>query len=75
MSLGLKHPLIYEINTWVWLDELSRREGRAMSLASVPDAEWEHIAALGFDSVWLMGVWERSPEGLPNFHGKRWASG
>jgi hypothetical protein len=59
-----KSPLIYEINTWVWLEELSRREQRALTLASVPDAEWDHIAALGFDAVWLMGVWERSPEGI-----------
>ena len=33
-----KSPLIYEINTWVWLDELSRREQRSLTLASVPDA-------------------------------------
>lgn len=59
-----RHPLIYEINTWVWLDELSRREQQALSLASVPDAQWDRIAALGFDAVWLMGVWERSPEGI-----------
>lgn len=59
-----KHPLIYEINTWVWLDELSRREHRLLTLATVPDREWDHLAALGFDAVWLMGVWERSPEGI-----------
>jgi hypothetical protein len=59
-----KHSLIYEINSWVWLDELSRREQRALTLASVPDAEWDRLAALGFDVVWLMGVWERSPEGI-----------
>ncbi len=59
-----KHPLIYEINTWVWLDELSRKGQRALTLATVPDAEWDHIASLGFDAVWLMGVWERSPEGI-----------
>lgn len=59
-----KNSLIYEINAWVWLDELSRREKRPLTLSSVPDAEWDHIAALGFDAVWLMGVWERSPEGI-----------
>ena len=64
MSLWPKRPLIYEINTWVWLDELSRREGRSLSLASSPDAYWNQIASLGFDAVWLMGVWERSPEGI-----------
>jgi len=30
----------------------------------VPSAEWDAIAAYGFDSVWLMGVWERSPAGI-----------
>jgi hypothetical protein len=27
----------------------------------VPPTEWDAIAAYGFESVWLMGVWERSP--------------
>ncbi len=31
-----------------------------MTLGGVPDAEIARIAALGFDAVWLMGVWERS---------------
>ena len=59
-----KHPLIYEINTWVWLDEFSRKAKRPLTLASVPDEQWDRIAALGFNAVWLMGVWERSPEGI-----------
>ena len=58
------HPFIYEINTWVWLDELSRRQGWAVGLAGVPDQAWDAIAELGFDAVWLMGVWERSPAGV-----------
>jgi hypothetical protein len=52
------HPFIYEINTWVWLRE------RGVGLADVPAEEWEAIRALGFDAVWLMGVWERSPAGV-----------
>ncbi len=59
-----KSPLIYEINTWVWLNELSHRAQTALTLASVPDTEWDNVAALGFDTVWLMGVWERSPVGI-----------
>jgi glycosidase len=58
------NPLVYELNTWVWLAELTRREGRPVDLASVPAAEWDAIAALGFDAVWLMGVWQRSPAGV-----------
>jgi glycosidase len=54
----VEHPFLYEINTWVWLDELG------VGLADVPAEEWDAIAALGFDAVWLMGVWERSPAGI-----------
>ena len=57
-------PLIYEINTWPWLTELARLTGRPVDLASVPDDQWDAIAALGFDAVWLMGVWRRSPAGV-----------
>jgi hypothetical protein len=59
----VRHPFVYEINTWVWLDELGRREERAIGLGDVPPAAWDAIADLGFDAVWLMGVWERSPAG------------
>jgi len=58
-----RHPVIYEINTWVWLHDLQRRHGRPVSLATVPTAEWDALATLGVDAVWLMGVWERSPAG------------
>ena len=58
-----KHPVIYEINTWVWLNELGRKHGRPVSLATVPTAEWDALANLGVDAIWLMGVWERSPAG------------
>ena len=57
------YPSIYEINTWVWLSELKRKTGKPVDLGSVPADEWDRLAKLGFDSVWLMGVWERSPEG------------
>lgn len=56
------HPHIYEINTWVWLEELSVKLGRPIALAGVPDSEWDAFAAQGFNIVWLMGVWCRSPE-------------
>ena len=58
-----RHPAIYEINTWVWLRELGAVAGRPITLGTVPAAAWDGIAALGFDAVWLMGVWERSPAG------------
>lgn len=54
------HPHLYELNTWAWLEELSAKLDRQISLAEVPSSEWDDIAALGFDFVWLMGVWQRS---------------
>ena len=64
MNAWPKYPVIYEINTWVWLGELSGKNQRPVNLASVPEQEWDAIAARGFDAVWLMGVWERSPAGI-----------
>ena len=59
-----RHPVIYEINTWVWLGELSRKHRQPLQLATVPQQEWDAIAALGCDAVWFMGVWQRSPAGI-----------
>jgi Alpha amylase, catalytic domain len=64
LSAWHRYPSLYEINTWIWLFELSQRYGRAVTLASVPGAEWGALANYGFDAVWLMGVWERSPAGI-----------
>src|ERR1051325_556035 len=54
------HPTVYEINTWVWLNALSRARRQAIDLANVPDDELARIADHRFDAVWLMGVWQRS---------------
>jgi Alpha amylase, catalytic domain len=59
-----RYPTVYEINTWVWLAELSSKTRAPVDLGSVPSSQWDAIAALGFDAVWLMGVWERSPAGI-----------
>ncbi|MGC2109612.1 MAG: alpha-amylase family glycosyl hydrolase, partial [Candidatus Korobacteraceae bacterium] len=64
MSIWRPHPTLYEINTWVWLSDLSKQSATRVDLSSVPVAEWDAIAQLGFDAVWLMGVWERSPAGI-----------
>lgn len=64
MSTWSHYPTIYEINTWVWLQELGMNKKTPVTLATVPKEEWDGIAALGVDAVWFMGVWERSPAGI-----------
>ncbi|MBJ7337056.1 alpha-amylase family glycosyl hydrolase [Mycolicibacterium sp.] len=58
-----RHPFIYEINTWPWLSELAATDGDPVDLSTVAAQEWDAIADAGFDAVWLMGVWQRSPAG------------
>jgi glycosidase len=67
MKTRRNHPHLYEINTWAWLENLSLRYERHMTLADVPEGEWDRLAMLGFDVIWLMGVWERSPESEREF--------
>jgi glycosidase len=64
MSAWPKQPVIYEINTWVWLNDLGRRYRRPLTLQTIPSEEWDAFSGLGIDAVWLMGIWERSPAGL-----------
>ncbi|MBM3125867.1 MAG: alpha-amylase [Chloroflexi bacterium] len=48
-------------NTYVWLDQLSRKYGREIcTLDQIPDEELDLMAARGFTGLWLIGLWERS---------------
>jgi len=59
-----KNPVIYEINTWVWLYEMGQQMNFPVTLANVPDGKWDELAQLHIEAVWFMGVWERSPRGI-----------
>ena len=53
-------PVIHEVDTWPWLEEVGRAVGRTVTLADVPPERWDGLCLSGVDAVWLMGVWERS---------------
>lgn len=55
-----RFPLVYEINTRVWLAELTLQCGRRVTLADVPDGEFRKWSEFHFDAIWLMGVWQPS---------------
>lgn len=48
-------------NTYVWLDQLSKKYQRSIKrLDEIPDEELDQIARWHFSGLWLIGVWERS---------------
>ncbi|MGO8758482.1 MAG: alpha-amylase family glycosyl hydrolase [Terracidiphilus sp.] len=48
-------------STYVWLAQLSRKYGRHIGrLDEIPDEELALLAHRGINSLWLIGVWERS---------------
>jgi len=47
---------------YVWLDQLSRRRScQLRTLSDIPDEELARLAEFGFNALWLIGLWERSP--------------
>ncbi len=57
-----RYPLLYQINTRVWLTELSRGLGKRVTLDDIPDAELDRLAEMGFDWIWLLSVWQTGSE-------------
>ena len=51
------YPSLYQINTRVWLTELSRNLGRRATLDDIPDNELDRLAETGFDWIWFLSVW------------------
>jgi glycosidase len=48
-------------STYVWLAQLSKQYGRHIHrLDQIPDEELQTLAHRGINSLWLIGVWERS---------------
>jgi glycosidase len=48
-------------STYVWLAQLSKQYGRRIArLDEIPDEELATLSRRGLNSLWLIGVWERS---------------
>jgi len=48
-------------NTYVWMEQLSRKYGRWIRyLNEIPNEEMDIMAQRGFTGLWLIGLWERS---------------
>jgi len=53
-----RYPSCYQINTRVWLTEISHKLGRAATLDDIPDMELDRLREFGFDWVWFLSVWQ-----------------
>jgi len=48
-------------NVYVWMDQLSRIYQKSIArLDQIPDEELDTLARRGFNTLWLIGLWERS---------------
>jgi glycosidase len=54
----MRYPSLFQINTRVWLTDLSQRLGRCATLDDIPDDELDRLASLGFDWIWMLSVWQ-----------------
>jgi len=52
-----KYPSLYQINTRVWLTDLSIQLVRPATLDDITDMELERLANMGFDWLWFLSVW------------------
>lgn len=57
----MHHPLLFQINTRVVLNELGAALGRQATLDDLPDSRFDDLARRGFQWVWLLGVWQTGP--------------
>lgn len=55
------NPHLLELHAFAFLTRLSQKYAKKLSLLTIPEAEWRVFASQGFDLIWLMGVWRRSP--------------
>jgi glycosidase len=53
-----QYSSLYQINTRVWLTQLSRQLGRLATLDDIADSELDRVSQMGFDCVWLLSVWQ-----------------
>jgi alpha amylase-like protein len=63
MPTAARYPSLYQINTRVWLERLSREAGRRLTLADIDDATIDGFAEMGFDWIWLLSVWQTGVAG------------
>ena len=63
MPRDKRYPSLFQINTRVWLRQLSRGAGKPTTLADIDDKTIDGFAEQGFDWIWLLSVWQTGAAG------------
>ncbi len=58
-----RYSSLYQVNTRVWLTDLSSTLGRPSTLDDVLDVELDRLAERGFEWIWLLSVWQTGSVG------------
>ncbi|HTQ64373.1 MAG TPA: alpha-amylase family glycosyl hydrolase [Puia sp.] len=51
------YPTLYQVNTRVWITELSQLLQRKATLDDIPDKALDQFAEMGFNWIWFLSVW------------------
>ena len=58
----MQRSVLVAKHTVVWLAQLSQRYGRQITrLDQIPDEALQELSERGFNGLWLVGLWQRSP--------------
>ncbi len=58
-----KNPTLYQVNTRVWLKEMSNELGRPATLDDIPDTVLDGFAEQGFTWIYFLSVWQTGEAG------------
>ena len=62
-KLIINNPRLLEINARIWIT----RFGKNTTLSTIPDEQIVKWKELGFDMIWLMGVWDNNKEVIDEY--------
>lgn len=61
--MNYKNPTLYQINTRVYLNELTLKLKRQATLDDIPDAEIAKWSNAGFDWIYMLSIWQTGEAG------------
>jgi len=64
-----QHQSLYLINTRLWIDQLSKKYNRSITIDTIPNTEWTNLFEK-YDYFWFMGIY--TPSVASQEHAKKW---